>query len=116
MNPHIKRNRRERTKTVLPDVYTTLSFPELNLVDAPRAVTGFGGYKPAFLYDIVVVVVVMDAADARSILKVSLDIEEERFCCDGDCGRDQTRCCCATRQGVRSSFQKGKLAIQTSKA
>jgi len=36
-------------------VYTTLSFPELNLVDAPRAVTGFEGYKPAFLYDIVVV-------------------------------------------------------------
>lgn len=58
------------------------------------------------MYDIVVV---MDAADARLILKVSLDVEEERHCCDGDCGRDQTRRCCATRQGVRSSFQKGKF-------
>lgn len=80
------------------------------MVDAPRAVTGFGGYKPAFLYDIVVVVV-MDAADARSILKVSLDVEE-RFYCDGDCGRDQTCRCCATRQDVRSSFQKRKLVVQ----
>jgi len=55
-----------RTKTVLPDVYTTLSFPELNLVDAPRAVTGFGGYNPAFLYDIRKRLLLMDTANACS--------------------------------------------------
>ena len=57
-------HREKRTKTVLPDVYTTLSFPELNFVDVPRAVTGLGGYKPAFLYDIVMDVM-LDPAGYR---------------------------------------------------
>ena len=42
-----------RTSTVRPEVYTTLSFPALSLVAAPRVVTGFGGYSVPFLYDII---------------------------------------------------------------